>query len=99
MLRSKFRLIATVALVLLALVAVPLSVAVVQNDFNMTEEVAVVQNDFNMTEEKVRIPLGDVELEGVLALPSDAKDPVGLAIFVHGNGPVNASQDGLYRPI
>jgi len=86
MLRSKFRLIATVALVLLALVAVPLSVAVVQNDFNMTEE-------------KVRIPLGDVELEGVLALPSDAKDPVGLAIFVHGNGPVNASQDGLYRPI
>lgn len=86
MLRSRFRLIATLTLILLSLIAVPLAVVVVQNDFNMVEE-------------QVRIPFGDVELEAVLALPSDAEDPVGLVIFVHGDGPVNASQDGLYRPI
>jgi len=78
--------VAVVSLLILTLIAIPITIIIVQNDYNLAEE-------------QVRIPFDGVELEAILALPPDAEVPVGLVIFIHGDGPVNASQDGFYRPM
>lgn len=61
--------------------------------------IAVVQNDYDIDEERVSIPFGDIVLDGVLATPSGGERPVGLVVFVHGDGPIDATYDGFYRPI
>lgn len=59
--------------------------------------VAAVGNDYAFDEKAVVIPGPDGELAGVLTLPSDG-DARGLVVMVHGDGPVGATQGGLYAP-
>ena len=49
------------------------------------------QNTYDIREEKVTITGGSVPLQGVLALPEHGDGPFGLVVFVHGDGPVDAT--------
>ncbi|WP_174564907.1 alpha/beta hydrolase family protein [Actinomadura chibensis] len=57
------------------------------------------QNDYDLGERKVTITGGAQPLKGVLALPTRGHGPYGLVVFVHGDGPVDATHDTFYRPI
>ncbi|MET9325375.1 alpha/beta hydrolase [Tsukamurella sp. NPDC003166] len=73
----------------------------------------VVSNTFAFDEQRVRIPVTDAvaaggttpdahtggRLDGVLTTPKGSSDRHGLVVFVHGDGPANASRDDAYRPI
>ncbi|WP_449063609.1 alpha/beta hydrolase family protein [Planomonospora algeriensis] len=61
--------------------------------------VVVVQNTYDLREERVTIPAGPHPLNGVLATPASGRGPFGLVVFVHGDGPVDATHDGFYRPM
>jgi len=56
-------------------------------------------NDFAIREQRVTIPGPAQPLDGVLALPKTGHGPFGLVVFVHGDGPADASRDAFYRPI
>ncbi|MEV0900692.1 CocE/NonD family hydrolase [Actinoplanes sp. NPDC049802] len=77
------RKIATVAVVLLA---VALSIGTLM----------VVGNTYRFAERRVTVPVPGGTLEAVVAHPEGAAR--GLVVFVHGDGPVDATQDGLDRP-
>ena len=57
------------------------------------------QNTYDIREEKVTITGGSVPLQGVLALPEHGDGPFGLVVFVHGDGPVDATHETFYRPV
>jgi uncharacterized protein len=59
----------------------------------------VYANAFAIREERVTIPGHEQALDGVLALPRSGNGPFGLVVFVHGDGPADASRDSFYRPI
>ncbi|MEU4690002.1 alpha/beta hydrolase [Actinoplanes sp. NPDC023714] len=59
----------------------------------MVTGVAVAGNDYRISEERVSV--GD--LDAVLVRPRDG-EAAGLVVMVHGDGPVEATHDGLYRP-
>lgn len=59
--------------------------------------IAAVGNDYHFDQAEVRIPVGSGHLEAVLTTPQD-RSARGLVVMVHGDGPVNATQDGLYSP-
>ncbi|MER7847073.1 alpha/beta hydrolase [Kitasatospora sp. NPDC096077] len=59
----------------------------------------VHQNEYDLKEERVTITGGRQPLHGVLARPTGAEGPTGLVVFVHGDGPIDATHDGWYRPI
>ncbi|GGK77047.1 hypothetical protein Ppa06_38500 [Planomonospora parontospora subsp. parontospora] len=61
--------------------------------------VVLVQNTYDLREERVTIPGGPQPLDGVLATPASGRGPFGLVVFVHGDGPVDATHDGFYRPM
>ncbi len=61
--------------------------------------VVIYQNTYALREERVTIPDGSRSLDGVLALPPAGRGPYGLVVFVHGDGPVDATHDGFYRPM
>lgn len=61
--------------------------------------VLIVGNTFAIRTERVHIPVSEGELDAVLAWPKDVKSPVGVVVFVHGDGPVDATNDGFYQPI
>lgn len=62
--------------------------------------VAVVRgNSFALDERRVRIAAADEVLDAVLATPAGHGDRLGVVVLVHGDGPVDATSDGLYRPI
>ena len=56
------------------------------------------QNTYDIREEKVTITGGLVPLQGVLALPDRGDGPFGLVVFVHGDGPIDATHETFYRP-
>lgn len=58
--------------------------------------VVVIGNDFRFTQRAVTIPGPDGTLEGVLTSPEHGSAR-GLVVMVHGDGPVEATQDGLYH--
>lgn len=59
--------------------------------------VALVGNDFRYVQRAVTIDGPAGRLDGVLTSPADG--PVrGLVLMVHGDGPVDATQGGLYAP-
>jgi len=60
--------------------------------------VVLVANDFAIEEQHVQIRADGSVLHAVLALPEHRKRPVGLVVFVHGDGPIDATYDTLYRP-
>ncbi|GAA4977137.1 alpha/beta hydrolase family protein [Kineococcus glutinatus] len=53
-------------------------------------------NDYRFEEERVVVPVPGGALEAVVARPRGTAR--GLVVFVHGDGPVDATHDGLYRP-
>ncbi|WP_459648053.1 alpha/beta hydrolase family protein [Kitasatospora sp. Ki12] len=59
----------------------------------------VYQNEYDLTEERVTITGGKQPLQGVLARPTGGRGPYGLVVFVHGDGPTDATHDTFYRPI
>ncbi len=60
----------------------------------------IVGNTYRgLREREVSIPVTGGTLSGVLALPADAEQPVGVIVFLHGDGPMEATDDGFYRPI
>ncbi|WP_304454821.1 S9 family peptidase [Nocardiopsis sp. YSL2] len=59
---------------------------------------AVVGNDYRLDERTVMIPVPGGQVEAVLASP-DTGEARGTVVFVHGDGPVDAANDGLYRPL
>ncbi|MFF2776096.1 alpha/beta hydrolase family protein [Streptomyces sp. NPDC058052] len=59
----------------------------------------VWQNSYDLREVTVTVRHGDRTLHGVLALPERGSGPFPLVVFVHGDGPVDATHDGFYRPI
>ena len=56
------------------------------------------QNTYDIREDKVTITGGPVPLQGVLALPDRGDGPFGLVVFVHGDGPIDATHETFYRP-
>jgi hypothetical protein len=59
----------------------------------------IYQNDFTVREHRVTIPGAQQPLEGVLALPERGTGPFGLVVFVHGDGPADATGHSFYRPL
>ncbi|KGE16352.1 alpha/beta hydrolase family protein [Paenibacillus wynnii] len=57
------------------------------------------QNSYQMTEEKIEIKTPQGLLTGTLVLPENHSGNVGLVVFVHGDGPINDSYDGGYKPL
>ncbi|GAA2631491.1 CocE/NonD family hydrolase [Actinomadura fulvescens] len=57
------------------------------------------QNTYDLREERVTITGGAWPLKGVLAWPKKGKGPFGLVVFVHGDGPVDATHETFYRPM
>ncbi len=61
--------------------------------------VVLYQNDFDIAEVRVEIPGSAQSLDAILALPTRGEKPYGLVVFVHGDGPADASRDSFYRPL
>lgn len=59
--------------------------------------VAIVGNDYRFKMQQVEFQGPDGVLSGVLTMPPEG-DPRGLVLMVHGDGPVEATQEGLYSP-
>lgn len=59
--------------------------------------VTLLGNSYRFEETSVTIPGPNGDLAGVLTLPS-AGEARGLVVMVHGDGPVDATQHGLYSP-
>lgn len=59
--------------------------------------IALVGNSYRFDLRAVTIPGPDGNLAGVLTLPRDGAAH-GLVVMVHGDGPVEATQGGLYSP-
>ncbi|MFF5426311.1 MULTISPECIES: alpha/beta hydrolase family protein [unclassified Streptomyces] len=61
--------------------------------------VVIVQHTYALREESVTVRHGGRLLDGVLARPRSGEGPYGLVVFVHGDGPVDATHDTFYRPL
>ncbi|GAA2648176.1 alpha/beta hydrolase family protein [Nonomuraea recticatena] len=61
--------------------------------------VAVWQNTYALREERITVRHDGRSLDGVLARPERGDGPFGLVVFVHGDGPVDATHDTFYRPL
>ncbi|MCL6602856.1 MAG: prolyl oligopeptidase family serine peptidase [Paenibacillus sp.] len=59
----------------------------------------LLQNSYQMIEEHIEIETPDGLLTGTLVLPNNYSGNVGLVVFVHGDGPINDSYDGGYKPL
>ncbi|WP_394523744.1 alpha/beta hydrolase family protein [Lacrimispora sp. JR3] len=61
--------------------------------------VIIQQNTFDMKVTSVQIPTSKGVLNGSIVLPKEMKERVGLVIFIHGDGPANASYNSQYNPL
>ncbi|MEV7221614.1 alpha/beta hydrolase family protein [Streptomyces sp. NPDC007126] len=61
--------------------------------------VVLWQNDYDMEEQRVSIRHGGHTLNGVLSVPRDGHRRHGLVVYVHGDGPVDATHDDGYKPM
>lgn len=61
--------------------------------------VVLWQNSYDMDEQRVTIRHGGHTLNGVLAIPDDGRKHHGLVVYVHGDGPVDATHDDGYKPM
>ncbi|MGW5922241.1 alpha/beta hydrolase family protein [Nocardia fluminea] len=59
----------------------------------------IYQNSYDLHEQRVTIAGAAQPLHGVLALPDHGEGPFGLVVFVHGDGPQNATGETFYRPM
>ncbi|MDG4857846.1 alpha/beta hydrolase [Streptomyces sp. T-3] len=61
--------------------------------------VVLWQNSYDMDEQRVSIRHGGHTLNGVLATPKDGRTRHGLIVYVHGDGPIDATHDDGYKPM
>ncbi|MCQ0025124.1 alpha/beta hydrolase [Streptomyces somaliensis DSM 40738] len=61
--------------------------------------VVLWQNSYDMDEQRVSIRHGGHTLNGVLATPRDGRKRHGLVVYVHGDGPVDATHGDGYKPM
>lgn len=61
--------------------------------------VILIQNDFKIAEKIVDIKTSNGILKGTLVLPQKIADKVGLVVFIHGDGPADASYNEQYKPL
>ncbi|TVP38218.1 hydrolase [Streptomyces griseus subsp. griseus] len=61
--------------------------------------VVLWQNSYDMDEQRVTIRHGGHTLNGVLTVPKDGRKHHGLVVYVHGDGPVDATHDDGYKPM
>lgn len=62
----------------------------------------VQQNRFEMVEQAIQIESPEGKLTGTLVLPKESSatsGKLGLVLFIHGDGPINASHDDGYKPL
>ncbi|MEU8662491.1 alpha/beta hydrolase family protein [Actinoplanes philippinensis] len=59
--------------------------------------VTLAGNDFRMSERRLTVTVAGGSLDAVLTLPAEGPAR-GLVVMIHGDGPVEATHDGLYRP-
>ncbi|RUT33652.1 alpha/beta hydrolase [Paenibacillus zeisoli] len=57
------------------------------------------QNRFDMVEQQVEIPSSAGKLTGTLVLPRNAGGQLGLVLFIHGDGAIDAAHDDGYKPL
>lgn len=61
--------------------------------------VVLWQHDYGLREERVTVRAGGNDLRGVLATPAGpGRGPLPLVVLVHGDGEVDATHEGFYRP-
>ncbi|MFB7469216.1 alpha/beta hydrolase family protein [Streptomyces sp. NPDC056224] len=61
--------------------------------------VVLRQQSYDVHEERVSVPAAGHELPGVLATPTGrGAGPFPLVVLVHGDGEIDATHDGFYRP-
>ncbi|MFC8393031.1 alpha/beta hydrolase family protein [Streptomyces sp. NPDC057238] len=61
--------------------------------------VVLWQHSYDMHEQRVSIRHGGHTLNGVLTVPKDGRKRHGLVVYVHGDGPVDATHDDGYKPM
>ncbi|MDL5199264.1 alpha/beta hydrolase [Streptomyces sp. ALI-76-A] len=61
--------------------------------------VVLWQHSYDMDQRRVSIRHGGHTLNGVLTTPKDGRERHGLVVYVHGDGPVDATHDDGYRPM
>lgn len=61
--------------------------------------IILYQNTFHMTVTSVKIQTSKGVLEGSLILPKNPKSKLGLVVFIHGDGPADASYNEQYKPL
>lgn len=61
--------------------------------------VILYQNNYHMTVTAVDIPTSKGILKGNLVLPKNLKGKAGLVVFIHGDGPADASYHEHYKPL
>ncbi|GGT34072.1 hypothetical protein GCM10010271_42740 [Streptomyces kurssanovii] len=61
--------------------------------------VVLWQNSYEMDERRVSIRHGGHILNGVLATPKDGREHHGLVVYIHGDGPIDATHDDGYKPL
>lgn len=59
----------------------------------------VWQNSYDVDQQRVSIASGGRTLNGVLAIPKDNRHKHGLVVYIHGDGPINATYDDGYLPM
>ncbi|HBS43486.1 MAG TPA: alpha/beta hydrolase [Paenibacillus sp.] len=57
------------------------------------------QHSFDMIEQAVQIQTPQGKMTGTFVLPKNYTDKLGLVLFIHGDGPVDASLDEGYKPL
>ncbi|NUU79204.1 alpha/beta hydrolase family protein [Paenibacillus xylanilyticus] len=57
------------------------------------------QNSFDMVQQAVEMDTPQGKLTGVLTLPEKYNGKVGLVLFIHGDGPIDATHDDGYKPL
>ncbi|MEU6062423.1 alpha/beta hydrolase [Streptomyces sp. NPDC047097] len=61
--------------------------------------VVLWQNSYDMDQRRVSIRHGGHTLNGVLATPRDGRARHGLVVYIHGDGPVDATHQDGYQPL
>ncbi|UED72274.1 S9 family peptidase [Brevibacillus sp. DP1.3A] len=57
------------------------------------------QNSFDMIEQAVEIQTSEGKLTGTFVLPKNYTNKLGLVLFIHGDGPIDATHDDGYKPL
>lgn len=57
------------------------------------------QNSFDMVEQAVEIQTSEGNLTGTFVLPKNYTNKLGLVLFIHGDGPIDATHDDGYKPL